>query len=98
MEARAVHRRWHAPWRLPHGGRRFRRRDVREPASARRRGHVHHRVEDELLPRACTGGTITSVATPVHVGRRTIVVQTDISRDDGKLVSRTTQTQAVLSD
>jgi 1,4-dihydroxy-2-naphthoyl-CoA hydrolase len=48
--------------------------------------------------RACTGGTITSVATPVHVGRRTIVVQTDISRDDGKLVSRTTQTQAVLTD
>jgi 1,4-dihydroxy-2-naphthoyl-CoA hydrolase len=48
--------------------------------------------------RGCTGGTITAVATPVHVGRRTIVVQTDISRDDGKLVSRTTQTQAVLTD
>ena len=47
--------------------------------------------------RGCTGGVITGVATPVHVGRRTIVVQTDISRDDGKLVSRTIQTQAVLS-
>ena len=48
--------------------------------------------------RGCTGGTITGVAVPVHVGRRTIVVQTDISRDDGKLVSRTIQTQAVLID
>ena len=48
-------------------------------------------------------------STPARAGRsqrrdpgsrraRTIVVQTDISRDDGKLVSRTTQTQAVLSD
>ncbi len=45
--------------------------------------------------RAVTGGTITVVSTPVHVGRTTIVVQTDITRDDGKLVSRTTQTQAV---
>ena len=48
--------------------------------------------------RGCTGGTITAVATPVHVGRRTIVVQTDISREDDKLVSRTTQTQAVFTD
>ena len=48
--------------------------------------------------RGCTGGTITGVAVPVHVGRRTIVVQTDISRDDGKLVSRSIQTQAVLTD
>jgi uncharacterized protein (TIGR00369 family) len=48
--------------------------------------------------RSCTGGTISGVATPLHVGRRTIVVQTDIARDDGKLVSRTIQTQAVLTD
>ncbi len=48
--------------------------------------------------RGCTAGSITGVAVPVHVGRRTIVVQTDISRDDGKLVSRTIQTQAVLTD
>jgi 1,4-dihydroxy-2-naphthoyl-CoA hydrolase len=48
--------------------------------------------------RGCISGTITGVAVPVHVGRRTIVVQTDISRDDGKLVSRTIQTQAVLLD
>jgi uncharacterized protein (TIGR00369 family) len=48
--------------------------------------------------RTCSGGRITAIATPVHVGRRTIVVQTDITRDDGKLVTRTIQTQAVLTD
>ncbi len=41
-------------------------------------------------------GTITVRSEPVHVGRTTIVVQTDIRRHDGKLASRTTQTQAVL--
>ena len=49
--------------------------------------------------RGCTGGTISGVAAPVHVGRRTIVAETDISRETmAKLVSRTTQTQAVLID
>ena len=43
-----------------------------------------------------TGGSIHITSEPVHVGRTTIVVQTDIRRDDGKLVSRTTQTQVVL--
>ena len=42
-----------------------------------------------------TGGTVTIVATPIHVGRTTIVVQTAITRDDGKSVLLTTQTQAV---
>ena len=45
--------------------------------------------------RPVTGGTVTIVATPIHVGRTTIVVQTAITRDDGKSVSLTTQTQAV---
>ena len=45
--------------------------------------------------RAVTSGDITITAHPVHVGRTTIVVQTDIVRNDGKLVTRTTQTQAV---
>lgn len=47
--------------------------------------------------RAVTEGDLTLTATPVHVGRTTIVVQTDITRPDGKLVTRTTQTQAVLA-
>lgn len=46
--------------------------------------------------RAVTEGEITISATTIHAGRRTIVVQTDIARADGKLVTRTTQTQAVL--
>jgi uncharacterized protein (TIGR00369 family) len=48
------------------------------------------------LFRSVAEGTITVRATPVHVGRTTIVVQTDVTRADGKLASRTTQTQAVL--
>lgn len=46
--------------------------------------------------RPVTEGTITFEATPVHVGRSVIVVQTDATDEDGRLVSRTTQTQAVL--
>jgi uncharacterized protein (TIGR00369 family) len=47
--------------------------------------------------RAVTDGQLAITSTPVHVGRTTIVVQTDVTRPDGKLVTRTTQTQAVLS-
>ncbi len=46
--------------------------------------------------RGVKGGFIEAVSTPVHVGRTTIVVQTDILNEEGKLVSRTLQTQAVL--
>jgi 1,4-dihydroxy-2-naphthoyl-CoA hydrolase len=41
-------------------------------------------------------GRITGVAVPVHVGRRTIVLQTSIYRSDGKLAALMTQTQMVL--
>ncbi len=46
--------------------------------------------------RAVTEGVITGTTTPLHVGRRTIVVQTQISREDGKAVALVTQTQAVI--
>ena len=46
--------------------------------------------------RACTPGKLTGVAIPLHVGRRTVVVQTSIYRTDGKLAVMTTQTQLVL--
>lgn len=46
--------------------------------------------------RACAPGRLTGVAVPIHVGRRTIVVQTSIYRADGKLAVITTQTQLVL--
>ncbi len=47
--------------------------------------------------RGVTEGEVTITATVVHAGRRTIVIQTDVLRADGKLATRTTQTQAVLS-
>jgi uncharacterized protein (TIGR00369 family) len=46
--------------------------------------------------RAVRAGAVTAEATIVHAGRRTLVVQTDVRDDDGALVSRTLQTQAVL--
>jgi uncharacterized protein (TIGR00369 family) len=46
--------------------------------------------------RPVTEGSVRVRSTPVHVGRTTIVVQTDVTRTDGALVTRTTQTQAVL--
>ena len=47
--------------------------------------------------RACRGGHVESHSTPLHVGRTTIVVQTDVLDDAGKHVARITQTQAVLA-
>ncbi len=45
--------------------------------------------------RPVTAGSVHATATVVHKGRTTIVVQTDITNEDGALVSRTVQTQAV---
>ena len=47
--------------------------------------------------RSVTEGYILIAATPVNVGRSTVVVQTDVTDADGRLVSRTLQTQAVKS-
>lgn len=47
--------------------------------------------------RPVTQGAVAATATLVHRGRTTIVVQTDITNDEGALVSRTLQTQAVRS-
>ncbi len=48
--------------------------------------------------RGVRGGAAHGTCRPLHVGRRTIVVQTDITDDAGKRVAQVTQTQAVLSD
>jgi 1,4-dihydroxy-2-naphthoyl-CoA hydrolase len=45
---------------------------------------------------AVRDGHVTARAEPVHVGRRTIVVQVDTTDDAGRLVARTLQTQAVI--
>ena len=42
------------------------------------------------------GSTVTAESTPFHIGKRSSVWQTKISREDGKLVAVVTQTQMVL--
>ena len=42
-------------------------------------------------------GTVTATGRPLHRGRTTIVVGTDLRNDDGRLVAHVTQTQLVLS-
>ena len=41
-------------------------------------------------------GYVHGIARPLHTGRRTIVIDTELYDDAGKLVARVTQTQAVL--
>jgi len=48
------------------------------------------------LTRGVTGGVVHGEAVVQHAGRRFITVRTDVRDDDGRLVSQTTQTQAVL--
>jgi len=46
---------------------------------------------------AVKGGVVVASARPLHVGRTTIVVETEVRRaDDDRLVAKVTQTQAVL--
>ena len=42
------------------------------------------------------GGYVNAITRPLHTGKRTIVVDTELYDDAGKLVARVTQTQAVL--
>lgn len=45
--------------------------------------------------RGIQAGMVTAVARPLHAGRAVIVVQTDLTGDDGNLAAQVTQTQAV---
>ena len=45
---------------------------------------------------AVRSGHVEGVTHPLHVGRRTIVVQTDVRDGSGRRVAQVTQTQAVL--
>src|SRR5690242_18800411 len=47
--------------------------------------------------RGVRAGRVAATSTPLHVGRTTIVVQTDLRNADGKRVALVTQTQAVLA-
>src|SRR5262245_21998662 len=42
-------------------------------------------------------GTVLARARPLHIGKTTIVVETDVFDAAGRRVARTTQTQAVLA-
>jgi uncharacterized protein (TIGR00369 family) len=46
--------------------------------------------------RGVRDGHATAVSRPLHVGRRFVVVETDVLDDAERLVARVTQTQAVL--
>jgi uncharacterized protein (TIGR00369 family) len=46
--------------------------------------------------RGIRAGSAHGVTHPLHVGRSTIVVQTDVTDDEGRRVAQVTQTQAVL--
>jgi uncharacterized protein (TIGR00369 family) len=47
--------------------------------------------------RGVSAGHVVATSTPLHVGRTTIVIVTDIHSTEGKHVARVTQTQAVIS-
>jgi len=49
------------------------------------------------LTRGVGSGVVHGEAVVQHAGRRFITVRTDLRDDEGRLVSQTTQTQAVLS-
>jgi 1,4-dihydroxy-2-naphthoyl-CoA hydrolase len=46
--------------------------------------------------RAVREGSVTASSTPLHKGRRFVVVETELRDDEGRLVAKVTQTQAVL--
>lgn len=47
--------------------------------------------------RAVRSGNVTAKACPIHVGRTTIAVSTELRDDEGRLVAQVTQSQAVLA-
>jgi uncharacterized protein (TIGR00369 family) len=47
--------------------------------------------------RGVRAGTVTGTARPLHVGRSTIAVETELRDDGGRLVAQVTQSQAVLT-
>src|SRR5919206_453762 len=48
------------------------------------------------LVRAVRSGTVHAVARPAHVGHSFVLVQVELTDDDGRLVAQVSQTQAVL--
>jgi 1,4-dihydroxy-2-naphthoyl-CoA hydrolase len=45
---------------------------------------------------ATRSGTVKAHCHPLHIGKRVIVLETDVRGDDGKLAAKVLQTQAIL--
>ena len=62
-------------------------------------GHSTTTIESKtnFFSSGVEGGKVIATTTPIHRGRSTMVWQTRVERDDGKLVAMVTQTQMVLS-
>lgn len=62
-------------------------------------GHSTTTIESKtnFFSTGVEGGSVVATTTPIHRGRSTMVWQTRIERDDGKLVALVTQTQMVLA-
>lgn len=50
-----------------------------------------------VFTRGVRTGTVTATARPLHAGRSTIAVLTELRNGEGRLVAQTTQSQAVLA-
>lgn len=60
-------------------------------------GHRTSTIESKTnFFRAVREGHVESTTRPLHVGRTTIVVQTDVRDAEGRRVAQVTQTQAVI--
>ncbi len=93
----AVHDRGPHARRRGDDPRRHARRGVRVPQPPGRCGDIDDHVVDELLPRRARRRACAAPPTRCHVGRTTIVVQTELRDVNDKLVALVTQTQAVLT-
>jgi hypothetical protein len=82
-------------WRSRDGLGRHARRHDGERRSRRGPAHCHHREQDQFL-RGHPQRRHSARGLPLYTGRTTIVLQTNISRSDGKLAAIVTQTQIVL--
>jgi uncharacterized protein (TIGR00369 family) len=61
------------------------------------RGSATTTIESKInFIRAVRSGHVDAVATPLHVGRTTIVVESELRDHDDRLVAKVMQTQAVI--
>jgi len=64
--------------------------------TARGGGTSRLRGRDGPSGPAIRGGTVKAHSRPLHIGKRVIVLETEVRGDDGKLAAKVLQTQAIL--